>query len=569
MSFNAALEEHAATPNSHGSGLHNINTSTPSASNTDYGNGKRGLDTSPHPAEKGRSQRRHTHTHNGAPAWCIRTPSIPPDASAQVLSSLVSGIKSQREPGGDHTHRSPSSTETSGTQELNYGEAAKQTDEKGKPRKATIIRRPFPRANGTDTTITLSTMEKEASLGNSIAEAVNSFASGNKDVANALAEIARTSGIPANFRRSVWPILLETHPLVRAKAAGNAALVGTVAYHRQTEPTPEIPTKGIRAELSRYHRRRKNIPNTRHPSPPRSCSPGNESPASTSTTTSTISPPDQDTLDQAALDSAVEDAVVAYLESHASVQYSPGMVHVCLALSDWVFIPPSVSNDQENQATGLAKAFEQMMTIMLWSPPQISAKPGNMQRLDSVLTRRISHFFTIFRKLMPELATYFDEEEANGFGEEWVHTWIQWWCSRELHRDDKGRLWDFYLGYRPTPRRPLVATVSLGDDGGIHIDSSDGDGEDEPPPRPILPGNVNGGAPEAYTPADWHPFVCLALLRACKDALEELELSEIRTLLTRLPKINMDAILREAGKMRKELRELSAREDEEALRRGS
>ncbi|KAI9768985.1 MAG: Protein required for Brome mosaic virus replication [Geoglossum simile] len=481
----------------------------------------------------------------------------------------MSGIKSQKESGGGHTRRTLSPTEISSAQEPSNGELARQLGEQGKPCNATIIRRSFPRANCIDPTVTLSAMEKEVALKARIAEAVNSFNSGNRDAANVLAEIARTNGTPAKFRQSVWPILLETHPLVKVKTAGKPVLIGVAESQRQTELASEIPTKRIRAELSRYHRRRKNIPNTRHPSPPRSCSPGNESPASTSTIASAISPPDQDALDQAALDSAVEDAVVAYLESHESVQYSPGMVHVCLALSDWVFVPPSISNDQDNQTAGLAKAFEQMMTIMLWSPPQIPTKTGNMQRLDGVLTRRISHFFTIFRKLIPELATYFDEEEANGFGEEWVLTWIQWWCSRELHKDDKGRLWDFYLGYRPTPRWPLAPMLTPLGDEGIHIDSSDGDGEDEPPPRPILPGNVNGGAPEAYTPADWHPFVCLALLRACKDALEELELSEIRTLLTRLPRINMDAILREASKMRKELRELSVKEDEEALRRGN
>jgi Rab-GTPase-TBC domain len=566
MSYNAALEEHETTPNSYGQRLHNINTLTQSTSSTDQG--RQGLNTLPQ--KEDHRQKRHIHTHNGAPTCCVYNPSIPPGASAQVLSSLVSGIKSQKESSGGQTRRTPSPTEIPSTQEPSHGELAKQPDEQGKPRKATMIRRSFPSATSTGSTFTLSAMEKEASLKARIAEAVNSFNSGNKDAANVLAEIARSNGIPANFRQSVWPILLETHPLVRVKTAGSPAPVGIAGSHRQTEMAPEIPIKRIRAELSRYHRRRKNIPNTRHPSPPRSCSPGNESPASTSTIASTISPPDQDALDQAALDSAVEDAVVAYLESHASVPYSPGMVHVCLALSDWVFVPPSISNDQENQTAGLTKAFERMMTIMLWSSPQIPTKPGDMQRLDGVLTRRISHFFTIFRKLIPELATYFDEEEANGFGEEWVHSWIQWWCSRELHKDDKGRLWDFYLGYRPTPRWPLASTLTpSGGDEGIHIDSSDGDGEDEPPPRPILPGNVNGGAPEAYTPADWHPFACLALLRACKDALEELELSEIRTLLTRLPRINMDAILREASKMRKELRELSAKEDEEALRRGN
>ncbi|KAI9863180.1 MAG: Protein required for Brome mosaic virus replication [Trichoglossum hirsutum] len=566
MSYGTALEEHATTTTQE-QNLLNINTSTSNISDANHG--EQGPETPLQPSNKEHRQKRHTHTHNGAPTCCIYTPSISPDASAQVLSSLASGIKSQKESGGNHNYRRSPHTEPSGTQEPISTGSAKQTDEPGKSRKATIIRRSFQSPNGTGTAIALSTVEKEAALRDRITEAVDSFTRGNKNAANTLAEIARTTGIPASLRESVWPILLETHPLVRA--AGKAGPVKITVAPRQADLTHEIPTKRIRAELSRYHRRRKNIPNTRHPSPPRSRSPGIESPASFSTPTSTVSPPDQDTLDQAMLDSAVEDAIVAYLEGHGSVQYSPGMVYVCLTLSDWLFVPPSVSNDQENQSAGLARAFEQMMAIMLWSPPQVLTKNGNMQLLDGVLTRRISHFLTIFRKLMPELAAYFDEEEANGFGEEWVHNWIQWWCSRELPKDDKARLWDFYLGYRPTPRRPLIPTLaaSNGDDGDVHIDSSDGDGEDEPPPRPVLPGNVNGGAPEAYTPADWHPFVCLALLRACKDALEELELSEIRTLLTRLPRINMEAILREAGKMRKELREMSIREDEEALRRGS
>ncbi|KAH0555902.1 hypothetical protein GP486_006155 [Trichoglossum hirsutum] len=565
MSYGTALEEHATTT-AQKQDLLNINTSTSGISNADHG--ERGPETLPQHSNKDHSLKRHTHTHNGAPTCCVYTPSISSDASAQVLSSLINGIKSQKESNGDHGCCRPTRAEASSAREPYSTGSAKQPGEPGKPRKATIIRRSFPSSNGTDT---LSAAEKETALRDRITEAVNSFTRGNRDAANTLAEIARTCGIPASLRESVWPILLETHPLVRAETAGKAVSIGTAVPLRQAELTREVPTKRIRAELSRYHRRRKNIPNTRHPSPPRSRSPGIESPASFSTPTSTVSPPDQETLDQAVLDSAVEDAIVAYLENHGSVQYSPGMVYVCLTLSDWLFIPPSISNNQENQSAVLIKTFEQMMTIMLWSPPQVLPKSGNRQLLEGVLTRRISHFLTIFRKLMPELAAYFDEEEANGFGEEWVLSWIQWWCSRELPKDNKARLWDFYLGYRPTPRRPLIptSTASGGDDADVHIDSSDGDGEDEPPPRPVLPGNVNGSAPEAFTPADWHPFVCLALLRACKDALEELELSEIRTLLTRLPRINMDAILREAGKMRKELREMNVREDEEALRRGN
>lgn len=58
-----------------------------------------------------------------------------------------------------------------------------------------------------------------------------------------------------------------------------------------------------------------------------------------------------------------------------------------------------------------------------------------------------------------------------------------------------------------------------------------------------------------------HVGVCLALLRACRDALEELEASEIRMVLTQIPPVDMGQMVQQGQTLRRELQELE-REDE-------
>ncbi|CEJ03090.1 hypothetical protein RMCBS344292_17080 [Rhizopus microsporus] len=44
-------------------------------------------------------------------------------------------------------------------------------------------------------------------------------------------------------------------------------------------------------------------------------------------------------------------------------------------------------------------------------------------------------------------------------------------------------------------------------------------------------------------PFAFHPFVCLSILLSVKEAVEDLEQSEIRTMLHRLPLLNMDMVI--------------------------
>jgi Rab-GTPase-TBC domain len=296
----------------------------------------------------------------------------------------------------------------------------------------------------------------------------------------------------------------------------------------------------------------------------------------------------------------VEDALVSYLESHGDIEYSPSMVHVCLTLCDWMFTPPSSAKSsidlQENQSSTIMTAFNNIMTIMHWTLPSASTL-STAATMEAVTIRRTSHFMSLFRKLMPDLASYFDEEQFNGIGEEWVRTWITWWCARELSTDEKARLWDFYLGYRPSAVRGAdrspPGSETGGSDTGFSSNSEagsfdaacqmqddchceDGDGEDEAiplsPPKLASPTLILSEDPssppytQSYTPADWHTFVCLAMLKSCKDALEELELSEIRTLLTRMPRVGIEGVMREAGRMRVEYRRISEQEEREVER---
>ncbi|KAI9481276.1 MAG: rab-GTPase-TBC domain-containing protein [Benjaminiella poitrasii] len=66
-------------------------------------------------------------------------------------------------------------------------------------------------------------------------------------------------------------------------------------------------------------------------------------------------------------------------------------------------------------------------------------------------------------------------------------------------------------------------------------------------------------------PLEFHPFVCLAILRHARENLEDLEQSEIRTMLLRLPFMDMRPILAEAYNLRNETIERQLFEENEML----
>ncbi|KAG0230726.1 hypothetical protein BGW42_000780 [Actinomortierella wolfii] len=119
------------------------------------------------------------------------------------------------------------------------------------------------------------------------------------------------------------------------------------------------------------------------------------------------------------------------------------------------------------------------------------------------INEAVGSFLTLFRTCIPDLYNYFEEEEVDI--KEWAASALQYMLSRELSLENTMRLWDTYFS---------------------------------------LP--------------DWlevHPYFCLAILMHLKENLEELENSEIRTLLMRLPSLDMDQIIIEAFNLRHEILE--------------
>ncbi|KAJ2069225.1 hypothetical protein GGI08_000468 [Coemansia sp. S2] len=121
--------------------------------------------------------------------------------------------------------------------------------------------------------------------------------------------------------------------------------------------------------------------------------------------------------------------------------------------------------------------------------------------LDNNINKRVAQFLSYFRTLMPELYDYFEEEELD-VGE-WASSWLRYLLAKELPIQSVLDLWDVYFA---TPDY-----VAL------------------------------------------HPFVCLAILRHLKDSLEDLEQSEIRSMLLRLPKMNINRIVSQAYNIRSEI----------------
>lgn len=108
------------------------------------------------------------------------------------------------------------------------------------------------------------------------------------------------------------------------------------------------------------------------------------------------------------------------------------------------------------------------------------------------INEAVAKFMTLFHTCIPDLYSYFEEEEVDI--KEWAASALQFVLSRELPLENTMRLWDTYF--------------SIPDAGWM----------------------------------DLHPYACLAILKHLKDGFEDLEQSEIRTMLMRLPQMDMDRV---------------------------
>ncbi|KAJ2809024.1 hypothetical protein H4R20_000447 [Coemansia guatemalensis] len=121
--------------------------------------------------------------------------------------------------------------------------------------------------------------------------------------------------------------------------------------------------------------------------------------------------------------------------------------------------------------------------------------------LTNNINKRVAQFLSYFRTLLPELYNYFEEEELD-VGE-WASSWLRNLLAKELPTSCLLTLWDVYFS---------------------------------------LPDFM-----------EFHPFVCLAILQHLRDSLEDLEQSEIRSMLLRLPMMNILRIVGQAHNIRSEI----------------
>ncbi len=152
---------------------------------------------------------------------------------------------------------------------------------------------------------------------------------------------------------------------------------------------------------------------------------------------------------------------------------------------------------------GVIKCFVYYILITIWSTYLLDSL---ISRLEEYLGQNpvaglVSHFLMLFRMLLPDLYSHFEDEDVDL--QEWTCSWFSTLLAKELPIECVVRLWDTYFSL----------------DDGFAL----------------------------------HPFVCLSILSFLKDSLEELEQSEIRGTLNKLPVLDMDHVIGQAFGLQNDL----------------
>ncbi|KAI8887865.1 RabGAP/TBC [Backusella circina FSU 941] len=256
-------------------------------------------------------------------------------------------------------------------------------------------------------------------------------------------------GIPDQLRGEVWKYLLGVQQADRSKE-----LSSYKARREEYNQMDKIDTdlvKRVRGEVTRYQRK-------------------------------------VQALQEADYIPMFENVILGYLNANRDVEYSPGMVSLCAPFIYFL--------EQECDAYF---CFEKMMQALEEYNTTMSLK------------EQVARFMTLFRCGLPELCSYFEDEEVDL--NEWTTSWLQNLLAKEMKFDNVVRLWDSYFAMND--------------------------------------------------PFSFHPFVCLSILLSAKEELEDLEQSEIRTMLLQLPFLNMEMVIADAYNFRHETIERQMNENEE------
>jgi hypothetical protein len=375
--------------------------------------------------------------------------------------------------------------------------------------------------------------------------------SGNID---GLARMARNRGLPPALRQYAWPLLLATHPYVVSPCLIEEFPDSSVGPQQEL-----VPSRRIRGDLSRIRTRLNKHQSNNSSNLISTHDSARSTPTRAQSPLNSPIPTDAEVVAAYFSDAVadrrfemIEDAIDKFLSKWGrTIPYESGMAWVALGLADWVdpvfeLAAHSSRQSPKNQsaastpelmplgewqpdAMSFARIYEHLLLVMFHSPAMSADGPSGP--CDSPLSQRMSSFLSIFRKLLAETSEHFDEEDvlSNIGGDEWLLWWIKWMGTRVWNKHDRARIWDMYIGWRPT-----VSLIDESEDDGLGMD---------PFWNPLeLDSNT------ILDPHTQHLFVCVAILKSKRNTLLELDQSEIRQSLTQVKRANdMESIIMEAG----------------------
>ncbi|KAK4046161.1 hypothetical protein OIV83_006302 [Microbotryomycetes sp. JL201] len=213
---------------------------------------------------------------------------------------------------------------------------------------------------------------------------------------------------------------------------------------------------------------------------------------------STIAGRDDEPIDIVAFTTSVENVISAYLNRNTSLEYNANLVQMAAPVS-----PAHPRSAASVESLTLASPFAQFV----WTLKTEAGMYFCFERLMSMyedytsarpLSARMSFFLMLFRQFLPDLHAYFEEEAVDM--RELASAWLDDLFAREMQIATLMRVWDVYF--------------SIND------------------------------------PLEFHTYVCLSILMTLKESLEELDQSEVRSMLLSLPPLDVDRLIVEATNLR-------------------
>lgn len=277
----------------------------------------------------------------------------------------------------------------------------------------------------------------------------------NENDHDSLALIARNTGIPPQLRHAVWPVLLKYHPMVVSpNILSNTLLFKDEENDVELQYFPEDRTEKdisdlMDTDMNKYFQIRPSNP---------------------------ITPEIERVM------ALLKQCVFRFLQKWGKIcKYESGLIWIALGLAEWCPFDADLvlSGKRHHQHSGIlhlyseypipqnlistlpgcefefADIYERLVLVLFHSPElnKVPDKSNYHLFKGGNVNQQAQLFFKIFAKTLPELYQPITDEGALQGSKK--ATWLYWWLKccgcRVLHRQDRGRVWDLLLGWRPRP----------------------------------------------------------------------------------------------------------------------